>query len=232
MEEKKPKSKKVIVIIAIILVIVIAIIGVVAMFVNDYAQRAIIGQEMEHVNTTGNVDTEIKSTGKYADVEKALKDYILEYQGIATEIANEYNNEAFTTILSADNYKNDGPNFETSKKLINDVKTKGEEAKTKLTEMLTDEYKEKRATDCGLSGKYKDLFKDSIQLGDELEEVEKTIDNVNNYLGKIDDIFNFLKENEGKWEIKDNKVQFTELSLLTQYNSLVVSVNTAATKLK
>lgn len=231
MEENKSKNKKVIVIVAVI-VIIVAILAVIGISINDYAQKAIIGQEMEHVNTTKTVDTEIKSTGKYADVEKALKDYILEYQEVGKEIANAYTNESFTTILSANNYKNDGPNFEASKKLINDVKTKGEEAKTKLTEMLSDEYKQKRAEDCGLSGKYKDLFINSIQLGDELKEVEKTIDSVNNYLGKVDDIFNFLKENEGKWEVKSDKIEFKDMSLLTKYNSLVLLVNTSAKQLK
>lgn len=231
MEENKSKNKKIIIIVAVI-IIVVAILAVIGMSINDYAQKAIIGQEMEHVNTTKTVDTEIKSTGKYADVEKALKDYILEYQEVGKEIANAYTNEAFTTILTADNYKNDGPNFETSKQLINDVKTKGEETKTKLTEMLSDEYKEKRAEDCGLTGKYKDLFISSIQLGDELKDVEKTIDNVNNYLGKIDDIFNFLKENEGKWNVRNDKVEFTDMSLLTKYNSLVLLVNTAAKQIK
>lgn len=117
-------------------------------------------------------------------------------------------------------------------KLINDVKTKGEETKTKLAEMVTEDYKEKRATECGLTGKYKDLFKDSIQLESELKDVDKTIDNVNQYLGKVDEVFNFLKENEGKWSIKNDKVEFKEISLVTKYNSLISSVNIAANSLR
>ena len=57
--------------------------------------------------------------------------------------------------------------------------------------MVTDEYKDKRADEAGLSGKYKDLFKSSIQLEGELTDVNKTIDNVNNYLSKIDDVYIF-----------------------------------------
>ena len=202
MDEKKSKNKKVIVIVAIVIA-VIAVIGVIGFtFVNDFAQRAIIGSEMEKINTSGEIDKDIKSSGKYADVEKALKDYVVEYQGVAVSIADQYKNEKLTTILSADNYKKDGPEFKESKKLIEDVKNQGEEAKTKLAEMVTDEYKDKRADEAGLTGKYKDLFKTSIQLEGELTDVNKTIDNVNNYLSKIDDVFDFLKENKSNWEIK------------------------------
>jgi len=232
MEEKKSSTKKVVAIVVVIIIAVLAVLGTVGfMFVNDIAQRALIGSEMEAINTSGKVDTEIKSTGKYADVEKALKDYVVEYQGVALDMAKEYQNEKFTQILSADNYKNDGPEFKESKELIKNLKAKGDTAKNKLTEMVSNEYKEKRATDSGLSGKYKDLFMDSIQLGDELKEIESTVANVNNYLDKVNDIFDFLSQNKGKWEVKNNQVQFKEMSLLTKYNSLVSLVNIAAKKL-
>lgn len=231
MEEKKSNNKKIIVIVVVILAL--ALIGGVAWnFVNDYTQRVIIGQEIDKINKSGSVDKEIKSNGKYADVEKTLKDYILEYQGVAEEAVKEYKNEKFTTILSADNYKKDGPEFKESKKLISDVKAKGEETKTKLAEMVSTEYKEKKATDSGLTGKYKDLFIESIKLEEELTTVNKTIDNVNNYLEKVDDVFDFLKQNKGKWSVKGNKVEFYQMTLLTKYNSLVTSVNIAANKLK
>lgn len=232
MDEKKSKNKKVIVIVAIVIA-VIAIIGVIGFtFINDFAQRAIIGSEMEKINTSGEVDQDIKSSGKYVGVEKALKDYIVEYQGIAVSIAKQYESEKLTNILSADNYKKDGPEFKESKQLIEDVKKQGEEAKTKLAEMVTDEYKDKRADDAGLTGKYKDLFKTSIQLESELTDVNETIDNVNNYLSKIDDVFDFLKENKSNWEIKNGRVEFKTMSQVTKYNSLITMVNTAASRLK
>lgn len=232
MEEKNSKSKKIIAIIAIVVVVIlIAIVGV-GSFVNENVQKQIISKEIDKINNTSEVDKEIKSKGKYADVEKVLKDYVLEYQSVANEIKDQYQNEKFTSILSADNYKNDGPEFTESRKLISDAKAKGEEVKTKLNEMITDEYKEKRATDNGLSGKYKDLFVDSIQFEKELEEVNSTIDNVNNYLAKIEDVFNFLNENKDNWEVKNTRVEFNQISLVTKYNSLITSVNIAAQKMR
>lgn len=231
MEEKKSKNKKVIIIIAIVGVLILAAIGGIVLVVNEVAQEAIVRTEMDSINSTGEINSEIKTKGKYAEVEKELKEYLTEYKNVALDIAKEYQNEQFTTILSADNYKNDGPNFETSKKLISDVKEKGENAKAKLTEMVSEDYKEKRATDSGLTGKYKDLFKSCLQLEGDVKEVEETIQNVNNYLDKINEVFDFLKETEGKWQISEDKIQFKDMSSLTKYNSLLTSVNIAAGKL-
>ncbi len=114
MEEKNSKSKKSIIIIAIAVVIIIAVVAVVGSFINENVQKQLISKEIDKINNTSEVDTDIKSKGKYADVEKVLKDYVLEYQSVANEIKDQYQNEKFTTILSADNYKND----EIQKRLI------------------------------------------------------------------------------------------------------------------
>ncbi len=53
-----------------------------------------------------------------------------------------------------------------------------------------------------------------------------------NYLSKVDDVFNFLKENKSNWEIKNNRVEFKSMSQVTKYNSLITMVNTAASRLK
>lgn len=72
MDEKKPKNKKVIIIIAVIGILVLVAVGGIGLVVNETAQKAIIGVEMESINSTGNIDSEIKSKGKYAEVEKVL----------------------------------------------------------------------------------------------------------------------------------------------------------------
>ena len=222
MEEKQAKNKKVvIVIVAIVVVLAVAILVGIGAVISDVAQKQILSQEIENINQTSTVDTEIKTSGKYAEVEKVLKDYV-----------NQYQNEKFTTILSADNYKNDGPDFVESKKLIADTRAKGEEVKTRLAEMVSNEYKQKRADDNGLTGKYKDLFVDSIQFEQELKQVDSTIDSVNNYLAKIEDVFNYLTENKNSWKVNGGKVEFNEMSQVTKYNSLLTLVNIAAQKLK
>lgn len=219
MEEKQTKNKKVVIIIvAIVVVLAVAILVGIGAVISDVAQKQILSEEIEKINQTSQVDTEIKTSGKYAEVEKVLKDYVIEYQSIAKEMQAQYQNEKFTTILSADNYKNDGPDFVESKKLITDTRAKGEEVKTRLAEMASNEYKQKRADDNGLTGKYKDLFVDSIQFEQEIKQVDSTIDSVNNYLSKIEDVFNYLTENKNSWKVNGGKVEFNEMSQVTKYN--------------
>lgn len=233
MEEKQSKNKTVIiVVVAIVVVLAVAILVGIGAVINDVAQKQILSQEIDKINQTSKVDTEIKATGKYGEVEKVLKDYVIEYQSIAKEMQEQYQNEKFTTILSADNYSSDGPDFVESKKLIADTRAKGEEVKTKLAEMITTEYKEKRAEDNGLSGKYKDLFVDSIQFEQELKQVNSTIDNVDSYLSTIEDVFNYLTENKDSWKVNGDKVEFNQMSQVTKYNSLLRLVNIAGQKLK
>ena len=229
MEENKSKNKK---IIAIVIVVVVLLVGAIAVLggsvISERAQLEVLNKEISKINQTGTVDSEVKATGKYGEVEKALKDYVLECQAITKEAVNQYQNESFSTILSADNLKNDGPEFTASKKLIADTKAKGEETKTKLAEMISDEYKEKKANESGLTGKYKDFFIENIQLEKDLKSLNTTIDNVNNYLTKVNEIFDFLVANKGNWEVSSNKVQFTKGELVTKYNSLINSANSAA----
>ena len=67
MEEKNSKSKKSIIIIAIAVIVVIAIVAVVGSFVNENIQKQLISKEIDKINKTSEVDTDIKSKGKYAD---------------------------------------------------------------------------------------------------------------------------------------------------------------------
>lgn len=42
-----------------------------------------------------------------------------------------------------------------------------------------------------------------------------------NLLNKQENVINFLIENKGKWEIRDDKIQFENEKLEKEYNSLI-----------
>ena len=64
MEEKNSKSKKSIIINAIAVVIIIAVVAVVGSFINENVQKQLISKEIDKINNTSEVDTDIKSKGK------------------------------------------------------------------------------------------------------------------------------------------------------------------------
>lgn len=100
MEKRQSKNKKIIIMVTVILIILAVILGGIGIWVNDNVQRVVINKEIDTINKTSQVDIQIKAKGKYADVEKVLKDYILEYQSMGKEIQEAYENEKFKTLLS------------------------------------------------------------------------------------------------------------------------------------
>lgn len=84
----------------------------------------------------------------------------------------------------------------------------------------------------GLTGKYKDLFVDSIHLESAFENIKTTIDDINYYLGKIEDVLDFLTECKAKWSIVENKIEFEDEAQISKYNSLLVEVSKASEELQ
>lgn len=71
------------------------------------------------------------SDGEYLQVEEALKEYLTaRFQNI-TKISEILNNEKLENILTIDNYKNDGPEFVTTKEYIENTKQELQELKNR-----------------------------------------------------------------------------------------------------
>ena len=84
----------------------------------------------------------------------------------------------------------------------------------------------------GLTAKYKDLFFDSIELEDEIKNIEWAIDAFNDYLAKIEDVLDFLTEIKDKWSIVDGKIEFEEETQISKYDSLLLIVSRASDNLQ
>ena len=58
-------------------------------------------------------------------------------------------------------------------------------------------------------------------LNETKESLNKSAEQINNSLDKMDKILNFLSENKYSWELKDGKIQFTNISKLTEYYKVI-----------
>ena len=115
------KKKQIIIIVVISLVIVI--IGAVLLFNRkDTAQENLLKTEINSLNSKNikqdKYDTKIKTNENYAKVEKAIKEYKNEYAKAYQEVLSILNDDKLATMLSATNYKEDGPEFKASKEYI------------------------------------------------------------------------------------------------------------------
>ena len=124
--------KKVIIGLIIAIVLVIAV-GIGILVVKDFKQEDILRQEMlefENLTRAENIDLdqidqrirEIKTTGDYGVLEKAMKDYLADVVNASVSIADVLNDERIVNTLTPQNYTDDGPDFVQTKQFLEEAK--------------------------------------------------------------------------------------------------------------
>ncbi len=220
MQKNSGSISKVLIVIAVIVVVGI-ILAIGAYFIFDNAQYTIVSEEVNKINTSKTVDMNIKSKGRYQNLEKGIKEYANEYYENFNKLKELYSKDDLKNCLAIDNIKNDGPNFDNTKNTINVTKEDETKIKTRLQEMVSEEYLNKKAEELNLDSKMKELFLSTLNLKSDVEAVTSISESYDKCLAGIEDILNFLNENQSGWSIKNEKIMFNSVDLLTKYNSLV-----------
>lgn len=221
-------------------IVLVAIIAGGYFFMNDSIQKAKILEtfgEIEEITKSGNFNMEqlnektntIVSSGKYAKVEKAAKNYASDLFSKAFEIRSMLEDEKMAQLLTASNYAEDGPEFVESKKYISETKQKLEQGKAEMLGYIEEgkinSYIEAETTDGYCVELYQQLLSEDIEMSDaEKKEFETSIDKVISMLQIEEDVLNFLIENKGKWEVEGNQVLFSSNSLVTEYNGFLTKL--------
>lgn len=233
MEEKNKKTKNKAVVIAVIIVLLVIIGAVGGVVYNDLHQKSILISEVNKLVANKNLTVDsidadnMKTTGKYAEVEKAIKTYLKEYAAEVEKMVDMAQDEKIINILSIDNYKNDGPEFNESLPYIEEMEKNLNETSEKVIKLMGKEEILGYIDNYDLDDKYKELYK-TLMLDEETEkkleesqtQLKDSIDEYKESIQKIKDVLNFLKENKSGWEIQNNLVMFNSQELLSQYNKL------------
>jgi len=226
-------KKKIGIIVGILVLVTIAVIGYLAS--TDLAQAATLRKEIaiiaESDITKDEIDMEIKTKGDYAVVEQTIKEYMNTYSFTCKEVMTILEDEQMAEILSAENYKNDGPDFTTSKAYIATTRKNFNEKITLLIDMTSEETMKAAIEDKGLDENFKELYYE-LMLGEELKvdlqeaktSLEESSTTVNNILDVQEKIINMLIENKGKWEVEDDQIVFSSQTLVNQYNGFISSL--------
>ncbi len=230
-------KKKILIILLVI--IVIALIGIGYFVFTDMQQENMLKTELSELDqlvNAENIDMDainnrldrIVTNGDYAIVEDAFKTYLKEDFENSIQIANILNDEKLTTLLTVENYKEDGKNFINSKEYITNTRTALETCKNKYTEFLTEEKAMSYINNKGLDSYYTDLYKDEF-IGDmssatEDTTVQDSIDDVIDILNIYEKVLNLLSENQDNWEIEGENIVFSSESLSNQYDELINSL--------
>jgi len=232
--KKKKIKRNVIVVIAAILILIIILFGY--MLYIDLKQEDILREEISTLVdkdiTKDRYDSTIKTKGDYAIVEKEIKSYLDEYAVTCQSVLDIMEDETLIKMLSAENYKKDGPDFKNSKKYLNDTKSKLNKELDRLTTMTSSEEImkniEEKKLDTYYNSLYKELMLNGIAENDFTKakgDLEMASQRVNNLLNVEEEVINLLISNKGKWKVQDNRIIFDEVNTLNVYNELIKKVS-------
>ncbi len=222
------------IVIAILLVI---IVGIGILVFKDFKQEDILRQEMlefENLTRAENIDLdqidqrirELKTTGDYGVLEKAMKEYLSDVVNVSVNISNILNDEKIVNALTPENYTEDGPDFVETKQFLEQSKNNLEKYKNEVLELLTNEKAMSYIENKNLDEYYIDLYKEialseDTALDENNKEIEESLNEATQVLDIETQVINFLSENKGKWEIQGENIVFSDESLSDQYNEYI-----------
>ncbi len=229
--KKNNKKTHIIIIIILILVIILAIAGI---FGRDFIQKRTLIKEVNNIveNKDLSVDTvntdDIKTSGEYAKVEKAIKTYLNDYAIEIQKIISIAQDEKVSSLLSINNYEEDGPEFTKTLSFIDETKKQLEECSEKTIALMEKDKMFKYIENYNLSEKYNKLF-ETLMLDEDTEkelkqikeDLQESITKIEGNLQVANDTINFLNEHKREWSISNNTVLFNSQNLVDQYNELI-----------
>lgn len=220
-----------IIIIAILIIFAGAVFGIFTVDkMNKEKQEKILSDEVISMYTSQKVNTEIKTTGKFAKVESAIKTYYTEYVNTSKDLIDIYSQNLLNNSLTADNISSDGPEFKKTKDNINKIKDIESSTINKYNELISDEYINNKAKELNLNDYYTNLFiseiNDSLRVKEDVDKIKTITEEYDKWMEKIEEILNFLTENKANWKVSGSNLMFTSTTLVTNYNNLLTSLRT------
>ena len=216
----------------VILLIVLVIVGVLIYFVSgDLKEEERLLAEMDAVYELMNTHNtselnkkldKIITTGDYAVVEKAAKNYTKDLYNTIINISDILDDDRIMSLTTYENYENDGPNFIESKAYIIETKEKLENYKNIYQELYTKE-KANSYLEKNLDSYYLDFYHQIIGEEDNkevIDNIEEIVMILNNSLT----VLNFLVDNQDFWTLENEMISFDNEQLSNQYNELILKI--------
>lgn len=176
-------------------------------------------------------NSSIKSSGEYRVIEKAIKTYLDDNAVLMQDVLSIVKDPKLTKILSYDNYKEDGPDFDKSLKYLDSTKKDFNKKIDKLLSNLDEETAKKYINDKTNDKYYKNLYIELMITDKRMEDFKKnkellidTKNKVNNILDTSTELLNFLKNNKDNYVLEDNEIKFKNRDLYNQYNSYISKI--------
>lgn len=227
-------KKKILIIIGVLILLIAILIAV--FVVKDLRQEKTLRDEIasiqelagsEQMDAVNEKLGHIVTTGDYAKVEKAVKNYMADNFNNAITIAEVLSDEVLTSALTAENYASDGPDFVKTKLLLSDLqkrltKAKEEQKRLSTNETVMSYLKDKE--DSYYVDLYKEIIGEEESAFEDAIEIEQSIDEVLDMVAVEQSVIDFLSENKGQWTVQDGIIAFSDEALNVQYNQLLLEL--------
>ena len=231
------KKKIIFIVIGIIILVLLGIFGY--MVVDEMNQTNKLIVEVDEISQMFNQTSidydEIEkklatniSKGDYLVVEKAVKQYLSDSLASMKELQEIVDDDRITTLLTIENYSEDGPDFVNTKEYIQNTTTTLENLKNEFISYTTQEKMDEYISDKGLDEYYIELYNelmggDKIMQSD-IEELESSLDSIINMLNNAETVIDFLIENKDSWQVQGENIMFFSNELVNEYNELTSNV--------
>lgn len=231
------KKKIIFIVIGIIILVLLGIFGY--MVVDEMNQTNKLIVEVDEISQMFNqtsIDydaieqklTTNVSKGDYLVVEKAVKQYLSDGLTSMKELQEIVDDDRITTLLTIQNYSEDGPDFVNTKEYIQNTRTTLENLKNQFISYTTQEKMDEYISDKGLDEYYIELYNelmggDKIMQSD-IEELESSLDSIINMLNNTEIVIDFLIENKDSWQVQGENIMFFSNELVNEYNELTSNI--------
>ena len=220
----KKRVIKILIAIAIVIVVIVGLIFWSAF--KELKEEDILKQEIiNYANKDLLTDTykiEVKTTGDRAYIEEAIKKYYKSLAENVQEIQAIVNDPEFQNVLSVESILKDRPNYLNGHKIINNTRKELEESIQEISKLCDEDTiknlidKDKLDNPKYYYDFYLDLMyteKDLEYLKTAKEQMQQTATMLNTFFDKLEEILNFLEENDASMVYQDNAFYFTDENL-------------------
>lgn len=226
------KRKKIIILSVILFIISIPLIAVTIFCVDimySVYQEKKLRHEIENIayqDIYGEFNEELICRGQYGEVERSLKDLEMDYRELYKNIDEKDYGNRIGELLSTDNLAQDSPYFVTTEETIESLRMEQSEAYSEMDEFLDrDNIMSYRPE--GVDGYYKEIFEElafssyGLDLETAKDSNEEILAYLNETLDGVEAVIDFLSENNGKRNIVENDIIFSDEELAEQYLDII-----------
>lgn len=215
--------------IAVILVIVALIVAItVAVLVfKDKSQNDLLTSEINALSET-NINTDVKTTGQYAIVEKLVKEDYKTYIESVNKLRDNYEKLSQAKVINLDNYQKDGPEFNESLSTLNGIKEENKQLIETLSNLVDETKIDEKAKSNGLEDRFFNLYKDiisQIRLSEGVNTIKEADAKYDSYNDSLIAVLTYMKDNANEWFIENNTLKSKSQTFIDEYNALVQKTN-------